>query len=441
MPLKVPSSPIEAEDTTVSPAGARPMQILHTVQSYPPAEGGMAEVVRQLSERLARMGHAVTVATQSNAQRLELVTNGVTVLSFPVSGNSVNGIHGDVTGYQRFLLESRFDIVTNFAAQQWATDLALPLLPQIAGRKVFVPTGFSGLFSRRYRGYFRKMAQWMRHYDMNVFLSESYRDVAFAREHGIEKMVLIPNGAAADEFLAEPCDLRVRLAIPADHFLVLHVGSHTCFKGHSEALEIFERAALRKATFLLVGNEFEGGCASSCRATSGTLNASQRFRAQEKRIIVAPLSRRETVAAYHAADLFLFPSNVECSPIVLFECMASHTPFLATDAGNSAEIIRWSCAGELLSSAPREFLPRHGTLPRRLLDKVRLATGLMEDLAAVRADVTNSALLLESCYRDRARLDRMAGSGFRVWKERFTWEKIACQYEALYRELLKGPAR
>ncbi len=67
-----------------------------------------------------------------------------------------------------------------------------------------------------------------------------------------------------------------------------------------------------------------------------------------KKYIITDLTREETVAAYKSANLFLFPSNIECSPIVLFECMASHLPFLTTDVGNSKEIIEWSNGGEIL---------------------------------------------------------------------------------------------
>jgi glycosyltransferase involved in cell wall biosynthesis len=55
--------------------------------------------------------------------------------------------------------------------------------------------------------------------------------------------------------------------------------------------------------------------------------------------MITSLSRIETLAAYHQADLFLFPSNIECSPLVLFESIASKTPFLTTDVGNAKEII------------------------------------------------------------------------------------------------------
>jgi len=415
------------------------LKILHTVQSYPPAAGGMAEVARQISERLVKLGHEVTVATEHHPGRSEACMNGVQIMEFGISGNVVNGLAGDVAGYERFLLDSSFDVVVNFAAQQWATDIALPLLSRITGRKVLVPTGFSGLFSRRYRDYFRRLPDYMRQYDMNVFLSDSYRDRQFARKHGINKAILIPNGAAADEFLRPHPDIRLRLGITADHFLVLHVGSHTGLKGHEEAMDIFSRAAVEHATLLIVGNEPQSGCGALCRSKAAQMNMSRQFRSSAKQILIASLSRPDTVAAYQAANLFLFPSNIECSPIVLFESMASRTPFLVTDVGNSAEIIGWSGgAGLLLPSVPPAFLPRYGSLSSRIIEKLRIMLGRADDFTAVRADIRASAALLTAVHRDAGRRAIMAQAGFTAWHERFTWEKIALAYETLYLKLVEG---
>jgi glycosyltransferase involved in cell wall biosynthesis len=390
------------------------MKILHTVEFYPPSVGGMQEVVRQLSERLAAHGHEVTVATTRLPGRRGAVLNGVRIAEFAVSGKLATGMAGEVEEYRRFVLESDFDVITSFAAQQWATDALLGRLDRIRAKKVFVPTGFSELNHPRFQGYFAAMPGWMNRYDMNVFLSADYRDINFARDHGVEKVMVIPNGAAEDEFLAEPdSDIRALLGIPRGHFLILHVGSHTGLKGHAEAMRIFAGARIENATLLIVANDTGGGCATSCAVRKGVFNAWPRHRADNKRILVTPLSRVDTVAAYQSADLFLFPSNIECSPLVLFECLASRTPFLATDAGNAGEIAAWSDGGLLLPTD-------------------RDAAGRS------RARVTESARLLEEVCRDRAGRERMAECGFGAWRECFTWEKIARDYEALYLALLRG---
>jgi glycosyltransferase involved in cell wall biosynthesis len=390
------------------------MKILHAVEFYHPSVGGMQEVVKQLSERLARRGHRVTVATTKLPGRNERVINGVAVEEFSVSGNFVRGLSGDVDSYRRFLLGSDFDIITNFAAQQWATDVMITMLDRIKAKKVFVPTGFSGLYNKKYGDYFRSMAEWMKQYDMNVFLSDSYRDMAFAREHGVERRVVIPNGASEDEFLGGPdLDIRSILGIPKDQFLILHVGSHTALKGHREAFGIFSRAQIRNVTLLIVANDFGGGCGRECSARTILFNAWPINRSAGKRVIVAALSRQETIAAYKSADLFLFPSNVECSPLVLFECMASKTPFLTTDVGNAVEIAAWSKAGMILPTA----LKRNGN---------------------AKAVINASAAMLQQVYDSPSLREKMQEHGFKAWQERFTWGKIAAEYETLYRKLSGG---
>ncbi len=420
------------------------MRILHTVESYLPARHGMSEVVRQLSERLVLMGHEVTVATSADAQRTASTINAVKIVEFDCSGNVVRGLEGDVAAYRNFLLTSRFDIMTNFAAQQWATDIALPLLPEISAAKVFVPTGFSALYDDQYKSYYESMATWMRNYDMNVFLSETYRDREFARQCGIEKCILIPNGAAASEFLA-PSEqtFRERLGITDDDFLVLHVGAFTGVKGHLDAIEIFSRSTVNNAALLLVSDDFDGlNCygASKIPGMSEHIRNIGRFffkydhfrvsgnmrfldiaknrhmisnKLTKRRIILKALSRKDTVAAYKCADLFLFPSHIECSPIVLFECMASRTPFLTTDVGNAEEIIQWSQGGKLLPTEKEE-------------------SGMGLSFAKIR----ESSQLLFTIVNDPDKRTQMAEAGFEAWQKRFTWEVIANQYQHLYKRLL-----
>lgn len=420
------------------------MKILHTVESYLPARHGMSEVVRQISERLVQRGHQVTVATSNDQRRHDSQIEGVEVRSFDVHGKSAIGIWGDVSGYQQYLLDFNPDIIVNFAAQQWATDLTLPLLPRLKARKVFVPTGFSALEDPIFRNYFSAMGEWMRSYDACVFLSDSYRDIDFARNAGVESIAIIPNGAAADEFdRPKDPELRERLGIPTDHDLILHVAGYlSVAKGQEEAVEIFSRSDLSKTTLLLVCPDFSRPVITLLRpihilkalyyiARGKSLRGvgfpiwfqllrrlrRKRNRAHERQIKCISLSREDTISAFLEADLLLFPSWIECSPLVLFEAAASHTPFLVTPVGNAAEIISWTGGGELLPGERSD--DREGS---------------------VRADVAAGIQRLEALVADAPARTRMAASAHRAWQAHFTWERIADQYERLYRCLLEGEA-
>ena len=182
-------------------------------------------------------------------------------------------------------------------------------------------------------------------------------------------------------------------------------------KGHKEALEIFERSNLSNAVLLMVGNGNE--------QFKKTFSIPYRFRLlimnliKNRRLIITSMCRKETVSAFKDADLFLFPSNVECSPIVLFESMAAKTPFLCTDVGNSAEIVRWSNGGLILPT----------TIDRK---------------GYSHANIAESALVLKNLLKNIRKRDELQASGFNAWKRHFTWEIISRSYESLYLELIRN---
>lgn len=389
------------------------MKILLTVESYWPSRGGCQEVVRQLAWRLAERGHDVTVATSADPARAEESIDGVRVVGFAISGNAVSGYRGDTRAYVDWVRACGADVMLNYSAQVWPTDLLLPVLPELEARKVLVPCGYSMLRVPRYRDYYARLPGLLQGYDTLVHLSDVYRDAEFARAHGLSRTVVIPNGCGADEFDPVPSiDIRRRLGIAPEAFLVLHVGSHTALKGHGDCLRIFRGARLRDAHLLLVGNDVPGGCGGRCRVRAWLANGSPPDILRHSRVTVADLEREAIVAAHHAADLFLFPSNVECSPLVLFEAAATRTPFLATDVGNVAEIARWTGGGEVLPTT---------------VDSVGLA----------HVDVAAGAARLRELWRDRAGRERMGQAAHAAWRARFTWETIVADYERLFVELVE----
>jgi glycosyltransferase involved in cell wall biosynthesis len=387
------------------------MKILHTVEFYKPSTGGAQEVVRQISEELVKRGHEVTVATTRLPNRYEARLNGVEIESFAISGNAVRGCTGETGRYVEFLRSSRFDVMMNYAAQQWATDLVYPVLPEISCSKVIAPCGFSGLFDPAYESYFRELPQTLRKYDHLIFHSEHGRDVEFVRKYGLADCTLIPNGASAEEFAAVDSSFREQFNIPREQPLLLTVGSHTGAKGHAVVMEAFRRARIGPATLVIIGNTLgSSGCLPRCKLQAQFVKWTS---FGGKRVLLLDPPRREVVAAYHAADLFVFGSNIECSPIVLFEASASKTPFLSTACGNAAEIAEWTGGGLIV------------------------ATRSARD-ASVFTDPNTMARAIEDLVRDKARLDTLKHSGFEAWKERFSWEGIAVQYEQLYSRLLES---
>ena len=100
---------------------------------------------------------------------------------------------------------------------------------------------------------------------------------------------------------------------------------------------------------MVIGNRpLRAGCQWDCRRRAFTTRIGT---AGRKRVGILDVPRIEVLAAYKAADLFVFGSQVECSPLVLFEAVASGTPFVSVDCGNAREIAEWGDAGLVTDSA------------------------------------------------------------------------------------------
>lgn len=425
------------------------MNILFCVEFYHPSIGGAQTVVRELAERLAARGHEVAVATTRLAGRTSSVHAGVAIHEFGVAGNLARGLSGEVDAYRSFLTSHPCDVVFFYAAQQWTFDAAWDVLDRIGARKVLVPCGYSGLFDPAYRDYFERLPGVLGRMDAAVYHALSYRDIEFAEARGVRNGALIPNGADAEEFaVARDAGFRSRYGIAEDEAVLLTVGSLTGFKGHEELLRAFELADFgsTRATLILDGNVpsaatglraiaqalAPGGVVKLVRRLAGALWRTIRGRRGtaagriermagrinsvwhgNKRALVVDLERAELIQAYLNADLFVFASNVEYSPLVLFEACAAGLSFLAVPAGNAAEIVAWTGGGQL---APATVDPRGFT----------------------RADPTALARSMETLVADADRRALLAARGRQAIARRHNWASLALEYEALFLRLVGG---
>lgn len=125
-----------------------------------------------------------------------------------------------------------------------------------------------------------------------------------------------------------------------------------------------------------------------------------------KRVLLLDLPRSELIQAYKNADLFVFASNVEYSPLVLFESAAAGTPFLSVPVGNAEEIAEWTGCG-IIVKAPMDKSGFTRANPRTLAAEMRKAMDAPQLLA------------------------ELGRTGYERWQERYTWAKICLQYEKI----------
>jgi glycosyltransferase involved in cell wall biosynthesis len=452
------------------------MKLLFCCESYWPQPGGVQEVMRQIAERMAARGHDVSVATRTLSDRKADTHNGVRIHSFKVTGNLVTGIRGQVDRYRDFLTSFDGDAIMIKAAQQWTFDALWPVLDQIKARKIFIPCGFSSFYEPSFKDYFRRLPDILRKFDHLIFYAEHYRDIDFARANGMANFSIIPNGASEVEFGRETRKdgrLREELGIPLTDLVFLTVGSPVNAKGHDVVEEAFAKVDLggRNATLILNGNwppkrftveyfrrvikrvtnvssiregvrlfrEFGiGGVMArlfpasprdrtqlmkpSDAAAPMTGGASIEAQASassaapaRKTVLRVDLPRSKVIDAFFEADLFVFASKVEYSPLVLFESAAAGTPFLTVPAGNAGEIVQWTGGGWL---CPAD----------------------VDGRGYIKVSPTVLAREIEKGLRTPDHLCELGAAGRQAWLDRFTWAKIAQSYESVLRgEMVASP--
>jgi glycosyltransferase involved in cell wall biosynthesis len=370
------------------------LKILHTVEFYAPHVGGAQLVVQKISEGLVARGHEVAVATTRIPERSFSELNGVAIHEFDVSGSAATGIFGqDIPKYTRFIQEFPCNIMMNYAAQQWATDLAAALVPQLVGRvNVIAPCGYSALASQvvvrniDFLNYFRHfLPAFLPAYDGVVYHSAMYQDFEYGTLLKLKTGAVIPNAVDETEFNAPPeVNFREKYGIK-ERFILLDVANFFEGKGQDDLIDAFRRLNRPDTALVLIGKSGE------------TLSKMREKAAGLKVYFLIDIPRSDTVSAYFSADLFVFSSKLEASPLVILEAKAARLPFVSTDVGNVRE---WR-------------------------------GGIICQADALDAEVRR---LLESPEERK----RLGAEGWIEYRKQHTWSVILDRYESLYLNLYRN---
>jgi glycosyltransferase involved in cell wall biosynthesis len=403
------------------------MKILLCCEHFHPSVGGVQKMMYEIGLRFIKKGYDVSVVTSFRSDRNETSIDGIKIFSFKVSGNAAFGMHGEVHSYQDFLVQGNFDFLIVMAAQQWTFDAMMPVLDKIPYKKVHIPCGYSGFYLKKYKDYYSTMDTYLKKFDQLIYNSTDYRDINFAREKKVPNINIIPAGASEFEFLnVKTKNVKHALGIESDRFVYLSVGAPAFNKGHKEILESYLLLNIQQPSILILNGNYdkiieinfknfisrpqemlkELAMRILGRSSYNIKNLAKKNKDSNKRIIFENLNREDLISLFTEADLFLFASHIEYSPLVIFECLASGLPFLSATVGNVDEIVRWSNGGVICPSrkSPEGFT---SIGPERFSEEIKKLT-LDNDLRK-----------------------RLSDNGRQSWKEKFTWEVIVNQIEKL----------
>lgn len=381
----------------------------------------------EIGLRFAKKGHEVSVATSWRADRKSDSIDGIKICSFRVTGNAVSGMVGEIGKYQDFLINQRYDFLLVMAAQQWTFDAMLPVLDRIPYKKFHIPCGYSGFYLKKYKKYYQDMDGYLRKFDQLIYNSTNYRDINFAREKKIPNVNVIPAGASELEFLAHrEGRTREELGIDKNDFVYLTVGTPAVNKGHKQILLSYLMLDVPFNSTLVLNGNYDNVTALSLRnlvsapkavlrevitrmlgrSSFNIMRLARKNKSPRKKIIFSNLGRDKLIPLFFDADLFLFASRIEYSPLVIFECLAAGLPFLSIPVGNVDEIVEWSGGGVICPGQRSE--KGFSSVDPRIFSKE-----------------------MQKLSLDKQRREKLSLSGRQAWLDKFTWEVIAKQIEKL----------
>ena len=327
------------------------MHILMMTNTYTPIVGGLERSVKEFTMAYRRRGHAVMVVApefegmpkyERGVARVPAIEhfNGTEFsLKLPISnavGNAIMKFKPDIIhAHHPFLMGStalrlahthKVPIVfTHHTLFEQYTHY-LPNDSPAAERFVIeLATGFANL--------------------CDVVFAPSESVAQLIRERGVTTTIeVVPTGIQVSQFKnGDGKAARERLGVPADAFVVGHVGRLAPEKN----LEFLAEAAAsflkqRPAAWLLVVGEgpSEPAIKDACERAGVT-----------DRLCLAGVQREQAlVDAYHAMDAFLFTSKSETQGLVVAEAMAAGLPVVGLDASGVRDVVEDGRNGRLLPS-------------------------------------------------------------------------------------------
>ena len=324
------------------------MKILMLTWEYPPRiVGGIARVVNDLSKRLIKDGHEVTVVTyrEGNTPYYEL-DKGVKVYrvdNFMINAN--NFIDWIMQLNFNFIAkvgeiiaqEGKFDVIhahdwlVAYAAKTLKQAYNMPIVSTIhateAGRN-------SGI--REANQKYINDTEWMLTYESTeVIVNSNYMKNELQRLFGLpfEKINVVPNGVNITNYSGIERDYNFRRKYAMDNEkIILFMGRLVYEKGVQYLIGAMPKILehYHDAKLVIAG---QGGMINELKQEVYNLGLGNKV------CFAGYLNGKDVGKMYKAADISVFPSTYEPFGIVALEAMLAEVPVVVSDIGGLNEIV------------------------------------------------------------------------------------------------------
>ncbi len=332
------------------------MNTLHVTPGFYPAVvyGGPARSTYEVAVEQARRGHNITVFTSNLYLEDKVEANqpqdvdGITTFYFDYSRfwrklePHFVVVPKMKTIAKKMFRAGLFDLVHFHEMRNYFTPVISKLCRQYKVPYVVTPHGT--LYPRGVSVFKKKLfdalygKRILENAAMVIALAEmEKRELQQMFSLPPEKIKIVPNGVNLEQFRGMPPRgmLRKKFGIKSNAKVVLFLSRINKMKGLDLLIKAFALLRQRSAVLVVAGN-FEG---SEKRYPDEIKKLVSILGLQNRIIFTGPVSGKDRLAAYGAADIFVLPSRYEPFGLVLLEAMACSLPVITTEKCGIAPVL------------------------------------------------------------------------------------------------------
>lgn len=330
------------------------MKILMLTWEYPPRiVGGIAKVVYDLSKRLIKDGHEVTVVTYKEGN-VPYYENDKGVEVYRVDNYMINP-----NNFIDWIMQLNFNLVAQASetmnkngkfdvihAHDWLVANAaktlkasynIPIVATIHATE----SGRNGGIRDEQQRYIND-TEWMLTYEASeVIVNSNYMKNEVQRLFGLpfEKINVVPNGINLNIYNGIERNYEFRRKYARDNEkIVMCAGRLVYEKGFQYLIDAAPKVlkGYNDVKFIVAG---KGGMLEELKAKANFLGIS------DKVYFTGQLTPKELYTMYRCADIAVFPSTYEPFGLVAIEGMYAGTPIVVSDVGGLNEIVEHGVTG------------------------------------------------------------------------------------------------
>ena len=330
------------------------MKILMLTWEYPPRiVGGIARVVHDLSQRLIRDGHEVTVITYKDGDAPEYESDkGVQVYRIEnymirpnnfidwimqMNFNMIAKANELIANGEKFDTIHAHDWLVAYAAKTLKHSYNIPLVSTIHATESGRNSGIHDEVQR-----YINDTEWLLTYESSeVIVNSNYMKCELQRLFGLpfEKINVVPNGININNFAGIERDYEFRRQYAMDNEkIILYVGRLVYEKGIQNLISAMPKIlnGYHDSKLIIAG---KGGMLDELKAQANSMGLG------DKVYFTGYLNAKQVQKMYKCADVAVFPSTYEPFGIVALEAMLAGVPTVVSDVGGLNEIIEHGVNG------------------------------------------------------------------------------------------------